>query len=499
MASVTSNRTTGLALPGTSTPSGASSPGTPIPATGSGEAVSMRHSDRSAVTAGKKSRLELVDRNGDGVESDVEKKLAAGRIKARDLIAERDRDGDGKLQGEELDDATRGADRDGDGIVTQKELRRQFNGDISREDRFKGFDSDGNGVLEGKELTNDWWARGRDHDGDGKVTLEEFRKGRQTEPGTSTSGASGQVAAGGDESSSSAPCPGDPSSEVLGGGGTSSVEGSEKTEPSKKAEKDASGPVSVPWMGINGYRPPVGSTYSPSRAATLVSELGPWQGRDSGKIGIVGPAAGRVLDMAYEALSRGDRSEASKLYQEAARTGSPVMLDLNGDGKLGTTGVSTARDRMDGQVGRTVSFDIDGDGTRDSIEWMKGPDGMLVDDREGAVTAAMNGNGEIDGRQLFGDEGGRFGNGYEKLDQLDRNGDGRLAGDELSGLKVWVDDGNARVDQGELRTLAELGVTDISTRMELEKNERGEDLMRSTFTRNGQTQVSEDVWFAHDR
>jgi hypothetical protein len=77
------------------------------------------------------------------------------------------------------------------GIVTQKELRRQFNGDISREDRFKGFDSDGNGVLEGKELTNDWWARGRDHDGDGKVTLEEFKTGRLKDQAASTASGTG--------------------------------------------------------------------------------------------------------------------------------------------------------------------------------------------------------------------------------------------------------------------------------------------------------------------
>ena len=76
---------------------------------------------------------------------------------------------------------------------------------------------------------------------------------------------------------------------------------------------------------------------------------------------------------------------------------------------------------------------------------MKGGDGMLVDDRDGGATAAMNGNGEIDGRRLFGDEGGKFGNGFDKLRQLDRDGDGKLTGAELEGLKVWVDNGDARV------------------------------------------------------
>ncbi|MEB3196192.1 MAG: hypothetical protein VKP62_03220 [Candidatus Sericytochromatia bacterium] len=175
---------------------------------------------------------------------------------------------------------------------------------------------------------------------------------------------------------------------------------------------------------------------------------------------------------------------------------SPVMLDLTGDGKLGTTGVSTAQNRIDNQVGKTVQFDVDGDGQLDQTEWMSGNgDGMLVDDRDGGATKASQGDGRIDGTRLFGDQGGKFANGYEKMAQLDADGDGKLAGKELEGLKTWVDDGDAKLEAGELKTLAELGVTEISTQMKLEKNARGEDLMRSTFTRNGEQQVSEDVWF----
>ncbi|MEB3186655.1 MAG: hypothetical protein VKP72_04360, partial [bacterium] len=110
----------------------------------------------------------------------------------------------------------------------------------------------------------------------------------------------------------------------------------------------------------------------------------------------VGPIGGTMLHKAYEALSAGDTKTAENYYKKAQETRSPVMLDLDGDGKLGTTGVSTAKNRIDGQVGKTVSFDIDGDGKKDQIEWMKGSDGMLVDDRDGGATAAMNGNGEID-------------------------------------------------------------------------------------------------------
>ncbi|MEB3223448.1 MAG: hypothetical protein VKS61_15345 [Candidatus Sericytochromatia bacterium] len=175
---------------------------------------------------------------------------------------------------------------------------------------------------------------------------------------------------------------------------------------------------------------------------------------------------------------------------------SPIMLDLTGDGQLGTTGASTAKNRIDNQVGKTVKFDVDGDGKLDNTEWMSGNgDGMLVDDRDGGATRAAQGDGRIDGTRLFGDQGGKFAHGYEKLAQHDADGDGKLTGRELEGLKTWIDDGDAKVEAGELKSLAELGVTELSTGMTLEKNARGEDLMRATFVQNGQTKVTEDVWF----
>ncbi|MDX2012639.1 MAG: hypothetical protein SFW67_20745 [Myxococcaceae bacterium] len=176
---------------------------------------------------------------------------------------------------------------------------------------------------------------------------------------------------------------------------------------------------------------------------------------------------------------------------------SPVALDLNGDGRIGTTGVSTAQQRIDSQVGQTVSFDVDGDGKADRTEWMAGDgDALLVDDRDGGATNAMNGGRNIDGTRLFGDQGGQYANGYEKLAKLDQNGDGSLDEDELVGVKAWIDDGDGKLEAGELKTLKELGVTQVNTQMQRVQNERGESLMRSDFVRNGQRQMTEDVWFA---
>ena len=122
-------------------------------------------------------------------------------------------------------------------------------------------------------------------------------------------------------------------------------------------------------------------------------------------------------------------------------------------------------------------------------------DGMLVDDRDGGATGAMLTDGEIDGKRLFGDERGKYFNGYAKLQGFDKDGDGKLTGEELDGLKVWIDDGDAKLENGELKTLRELGITEISVKMHIEKNAQGEDLERSTFVQDGQTHMTEDVWF----
>ncbi len=176
--------------------------------------------------------------------------------------------------------------------------------------------------------------------------------------------------------------------------------------------------------------------------------------------------------------------------------GDPLALDLNHDGKIGVTGQTTARDGDRGTLGRTVDFDLDGDGKKDQIEWMMGDgDGMLVDDRDGGATGAMLTDGEIDGKRLFGDERGKYFNGYEKLKSFDKDGDGKLTGEELDGLKVWVDDGDAKLEGGELKSLRELGITEISVQMHHEKNVKGETLERSSFVQDGKSHMTEDVWF----
>ena len=118
-------------------------------------------------------------------------------------------------------------------------------------------------------------------------------------------------------------------------------------------------------------------------------------------------------------------------------------------------------------------------------------DSLLVDNRDGMAANDMS------GQRLFGDLGGQYNNGYERMAQLDANQDGKLAGAELQGLNLWVDNGNAQVDEGELKSLADFGVTELGVNKQDVQNARGETLMQADAkTANGKSILTEDVWFA---
>ena len=174
---------------------------------------------------------------------------------------------------------------------------------------------------------------------------------------------------------------------------------------------------------------------------------------------------------------------------------SPIVFDLNNDGEIGVTGETSSKEKdLNSSLGKTVAFDIDGDGKKDIIEWINGSgDGILINNKDG------NAKNDMDGNRLFGDEGGKYQNGYEKLSLLDINHDGKLTGDELDGLNLWIDDGDAKVEEGELQTLAELGITSIDTKMKEVLDENGKIHMQSTASKDdGSNIMSEDIWFSKD-
>jgi hypothetical protein len=130
----------------------------------------------------------------------------------------------------------------------------------------------------------------------------------------------------------------------------------------------------------------------------------------------------------------------------------PIALDLNGDGI--TFGSAT-----DGYA----QFDLDNNGFKERAAWLNNADGFLVRD--------INGNGLIDdGSELFGDQtalknGKTATDGFEALKDLDDNKDGIL--DKLDktfqAIKIWQDkDRDGITDEGELSSLADLGITSFS-------------------------------------
>jgi hypothetical protein len=134
---------------------------------------------------------------------------------------------------------------------------------------------------------------------------------------------------------------------------------------------------------------------------------------------------------------------------------SPIVLDFSGQGKLATVEPRKSN----------AMFDIEGSGLKNRVGWIGKNSGLLALDR--------NNNGQIDsGRELFGNytitrKGERAWNGYEALAEYDTNKDGMIDKKDkiFSRLVVWMDgNGDGKTQRGELKKLAQLGVTAIGVK-----------------------------------
>lgn len=91
-------------------------------------------------------------------------------------------------------------------------------------------------------------------------------------------------------------------------------------------------------------------------------------------------------------------------------------------------------------------------------EWFAPTEGILID-----TTVGLE-NG-INGEHLFGDMGGTYDDGFEKLAEHDDNEDGFINGQELEGLAIWIHaNSNAQLDDGELSSLADHGIINLNTK-----------------------------------
>lgn len=158
----------------------------------------------------------------------------------------------------------------------------------------------------------------------------------------------------------------------------------------------------------------------------------------------------------------------------------PLVLDLDGDGLE-----LTARTQL------SPVFDLDGDGFAEQTGWVRPDDGLLAYDQ--------NANGQID------DIGELFGNpttsGFAELAAHDSNTDGVINAQDaiFTDLRVWQDlNQDAKVDAGELSTLAELGIASLSLTATPSGVDNTTNLVAETgsFTRtDGTTRELADVKF----
>src|SRR5713101_100901 len=179
-------------------------------------------------------------------------------------------------------------------------------------------------------------------------------------------------------------------------------------------------------------------------------------------------------------------------FQQAEGSmGSPIVLDLDGNGIQATPGSLRS------------AFDLDANGFAESTGWVGKDDGLLVWDR--------NGDGQINnGRELFGNatllaDGSLAQNGFQALAELDSNGDGVIDANDavFANIKIWKDiNGDGFSSADELLSLADAGVQSISVgynASSLVDANSNEHHQLGSFTRtDGTTGAADDVWFKRD-
>lgn len=202
----------------------------------------------------------------------------------------------------------------------------------------------------------------------------------------------------------------------------------------------------------------------------------------------LGDARTRYQAGMEQGVSAEDNLAAERLFRVVpCNVGDPLVLDLDGGGVSLVAAI------------RGPVFDLFGWGEGVRTAWIGAGEAFLALDRDG--------NGRIDnGRELFTNFVGTRGydevpSGFDHLARHDANGDGRLdAADPAFGdLRLWQDaDGDAVSDRGELKTLAEAGVSSIDVRYTA-----GGALPlphAATFTRrDGRRGEVRDAFFTHGR
>ena len=212
-------------------------------------------------------------------------------------------------------------------------------------------------------------------------------------------------------------------------------------------------------------------------------EISSWPGRSTGIYDIKTGNANYSFS-----ASEGDvniSGTATFNYQvNAVVMQSPIVLDLNGDSKLDTYNnhYLPVEDINNYKNLRLREFDISNIGYKMLVEHIGANDGYLVKPKNIELTLKT---GKIEADEMFGTAGG-FSDGFQKLSLLDKDKDNKLTQEELKGLYVFIDKNmNFKVDKGELKSLSELGITEIGV---------NHNNYESYYIRNGKEYRMWDFW-----
>jgi Ca2+-binding EF-hand superfamily protein len=178
----------------------------------------------------------------------------------------------------------------------------------------------------------------------------------------------------------------------------------------------------------------------------------------------------------------------------------PVILDIDGDGKATVTDT-------DYQVNRTthtrtenrgrdifrntyetttitnkgkengIEFDINGDGIKDKTQWVKAQGDKtdafvtyLTPEQQELLKQGKYDQIKLDGKNLMTETGingeqNKYKSGWEKVRDLwDKNGDGKITGDELKSVYIWQDkNGDGKVDKDELKAASDWNIKELDT------------------------------------
>jgi hypothetical protein len=164
------------------------------------------------------------------------------------------------------------------------------------------------------------------------------------------------------------------------------------------------------------------------------------------------------------------------------------VLDLNGNG-------ITTLAMADG-----VQFDLLASGQPVQTGWVAPSDGLLVRDLN--VDGTINNGTELFGNATVLADGSTASDGYQALAELDSNHDGVISSADAaySQLGVWVDANSDGISEaGEVRSLAALGITEISVTAQVTSTQDHGNtigLTSSYQTADGVSHLAGDVWFA---